>query len=51
MAHKKGHKIGGKQGARAGLRDKGGKNRKIIKDFKRKSFPLATSPRTGREWE
>jgi len=37
-------KIGGSQGARAGMRDKGGKNRMITKNF-RESIPLAKTPR------
>jgi len=36
MAHKKGHKVGGSQGPKAGMKDKGGKNRNIIKNFFKK---------------
>ena len=40
-------KIGGSQGARAGMMEKGGKNRMITENFKRyrESIPLGKTPR------
>ena len=45
-------KIGGSQGPRAGMRDKGGKNRMITENFKRyrESIPLGKTPRPRKSY-